>query len=213
MTREEMRMKRELQKAIKKTFLRPISKRHGYKTTDGMVYCVHDDWLYTIFVTYPENSLRIEIRVKPLIIDEIFWEVFEMKEAASKMPFSFHVNAAFVPWSLSLEKWQVPLASVEQAEPVLEKTFSDIDEKIARYRKQITSLSDFQELERRDEPVNHLNCILCDIAMGSYDHALAETEEELANGHSGRFGSADGRDIYDYAKQYCINKLKTHRPD
>ena len=104
MTREEIRMRRELQKAIEKEHLRPISKSHGYKMIAGIPYIVHNDWLYTILVSNSHNSIRIVIEVKPVIIDEVFWTVFEMKEEASKKPFSFHVNAAFAPRSFWLEE-------------------------------------------------------------------------------------------------------------
>lgn len=208
MTREEMRMKRELQKAIEKDFLKPICKSHGYKMIGGVPYCVHDDWLYTIFVSNSHDSIHIVIDVKPVIIDEVFWTVFEMKEEAGKKPFSFHVNAAFVPWSFRLEDWRIPIAGLEEAEPILEKAFSEIDEKIALYCKQLITILDFKELVQSHNPVNHLNCMLCDIAVGNFESALLKAEEELSSKHSGGFASVKGGDIYEYVKRYCINKLQ-----
>ncbi|MDE5804208.1 MAG: hypothetical protein K2I22_14995 [Lachnospiraceae bacterium] len=207
MTREEMRMKRELKKAIEKDFLKPISKSHGYKIIGGTSYCVRDNWLYTISASNSYNAVRMIICVKPVVIDEIFWTVFEMKEEASKKPFSFHVNAAFVPWSFWLEEWRIPITAVEETELVLEQAFTDTDEKIAAYCKQIRTIQDFKELVQSHEPVNHLNCILCDIALGNIEGALAKTEEELSNKHSGGFASTQGGDIYKYIQRYCKSQL------
>ena len=109
----------------------------------GIPYIVHNDWLYTILVSNSHNSIRIVIEVKPVIIDEVFWTVFEMKEEASKKPFSFHVNAAFAPRSFWLEEWKIPVMEIEEADTVLEKAFVEIDEKIAGYCEQIKTIQDF----------------------------------------------------------------------
>lgn len=211
MTREEMRMRRELQKAIEKEHLRPISKSHGYKMIAGIPYIVHNDWLYTILVSNSHNSIRIVIEVKPVIIDEVFWTVFEMKEEASKKPFSFHVNAAFAPRSFWLEEWKIPVMEIEEADTVLEKAFVEIDEKIAGYCEQLKTIQDFKELVQSHEPVNYLNCILCDIAEGNFESALTKVEEELSNNHSGGFASPKDGDIYDYVKRYCNIQLFNER--
>lgn len=207
MTREEMKRKRELGRAIEKEFLKPISKNHGYKIIGGIPYCVHDNWLYTIYVSNAHDWIQMVINVKPVVIDEVFWEVFEMKEEAKKKPFSFHVNAAFVPYSFWLEDWKIPIAETEQAENVLKQAFTDADEKIAAYCERIKTIQDYKELEQNHEPVNHLNCILCDIAMGDYESALQKTQEELSHNHSGRFASTEGGDIYEYVQRYCKKKI------
>lgn len=207
MARENVQMKRELKRLIEKVYLRPISKNHGYKMIGGIPYIVHNDWLYTILLSNTHNSIHIVIEVKPVIIDEVFWTVFEMKEEVSKKPLSFHVNAAFAPWSFRLEEWNTPVTAIEEIEPVLEKTFVDIDEKIAVYCEQIKTIQDFKELIQNHEPVNYLNCILCDIAEGNFESALTKVEEELSNKHSGGFAHTQNGDIYEYVKKYCKNQL------
>ena len=64
-------------------------------------------------------------------------------EEASKKPFSFHVNAAFAPWSFLLEEWKIPVMAIEEVETILEKAFVEIDEKIAVYCEQIKTIKDF----------------------------------------------------------------------
>lgn len=207
MTREEMKILRELKKAVEKDFLKPVSKRHGYKIISGIPYQVRGEWLYTIFISTLLNEIRIVIDVKPIALDNVFWEVFEMKEEAEKHPFSFHVNAFFVPYSFWLEEWRKPIATAEQAEAVLELAFTEADEKIAAYCEEIKSISDFKKLVQNHEPVNHLNCMLCDIVMGDYRSAMAKAEEELASHHHGGFASVKGGDIYEYVQRYCAKRL------
>lgn len=207
MARENVQMKRELKRLIEKVYLKPISKNHGYKMIGGIPYIVHNDWLYTILLSNTHNSIHIVIEVKPVIIDEVFWTVFEMKEEVSKKPLSFHVNAAFAPWSFRLEEWNIPVTAIEEIESVLEKTFVDIDEKIAVYCEQIKTIQDFKELIQNHEPVNYLNCILCDIAEGNFESALTKVEEELSNKHSGGFARTQNGDIYEYVRKYCKNQL------
>lgn len=207
MTREEMRRRRELEKAVQKEFLRPISKKYGYKIIGGTPYCVHNDWLYTIYVSNSHDRIRMVINVKPIAIDEVFWEVFEMKEEAGKKPFSFHVNAAFVPYSFWLEDWNIPVTAVEETEAALEQAFTDANKKIAGYCERIKTIQDFKELVQNHEPVNHLNCILCDIVSEDFESALAKTEEELSQKHSGGFASLRGGDIYKYVQRYCKSRL------
>ncbi|MCM1539682.1 MAG: hypothetical protein NC121_00265 [Blautia sp.] len=207
MTQEELRIKRELKKAIEKDFLKPLSKKYGYKIIGGTPYCVHDGWLYTLFVSNTHDHIRMKIDVKPIALDEAFWEVFEMKEEAHKKPFSFHVNAAFVPYGFRLEEWKIPIAAVEEAESVLEQAFAGANEKIAGYCGQLQTIEDFKALVQGHEPVNHLNIILCDIVSGDLESALARTEEELSHKHSGGFASVKGGDIYEYVRRYCRERL------
>ena len=96
---------------------------------------------------------------------------------------------------------------IEEADTVLEKAFVEIDEKIAVYCEQIKTIQDFKELVQSHEPVNYLNCILCDIAEGNFESALTKVEEELSNNHSGGFASPQDGDIYDYVKRYCNNQI------
>lgn len=207
MTREEIRIKRELTKEIEKKLLKPVSKRHGYKNISGIPYRVCDEFLYTIYISTMHNEIRLVINVKPLVIDNIFWEAFDMKEEAEKQPFSFHVIAAFVPHSHWLEDWRLPISSVEQAEAVLEQAFTETDSKIAMYCEQIKTIQDFKKLLQGSEHINQLNCILCDIAIGDYKEALAKTKGELSKGHRGGFASIEGGDIYEYVQRYCESHL------
>lgn len=207
MTREEMRIKREIKKTIEKDFLKPISKKNGYKIISGVAYVVYGDWIYTINVFNTHEWIMMTINVKPIAIDNLFWKIFEIYEDASKRPFSFHVNAAFIPYSLQLEEWKVPVATSEQVESVLDQAFIDANNKISMYCEKIKTIQDFKELVLNEEHINYLNCILCDIVLRDYKSALNTTEEELSKNHSGGFVSIQGGDIYEYVIRYCKKQM------
>lgn len=106
-----------------------------------------------------------------------------------------------------IEEWRIPITTAEQAESVLKQAFTDANDKIAVYYEQIKTIQDFKELVQSHEPVNNLNCILCDIALGNYERALDKATEELSNKHSGGFSSIKGGDIYEYVQRYCKKQL------
>lgn len=77
MTRENQRVVRELRKALNKT-CREIGKRRGRKT-----------------IFDRERAVKVNLRCKPLAVNEMYWDVFQMAEEAAKQPLSFHAAGAF----------------------------------------------------------------------------------------------------------------------
>ncbi len=77
MTREDQRVAQELKKALNKT-CREIGKRRGRKT-----------------IFDRERAVKVNLRCKPLAVNEMYWDVFQMAEEAAKQPFSFYVAGAF----------------------------------------------------------------------------------------------------------------------
>ncbi len=207
MTREEMRIQREIKQALEKKHLKPICKSRGFKVISGCPYRVVEGLLYTLYVSNNNENIIMQLYVKPLIIDDLFWEIFNMKEEAAKQPFSFHVVAAFVPYSLSLERFQLPINSAEETEEVLNKAFDRIEEFISEYSVKLKTVSDYKNLLSEQKVVNHLNCMLCDIAEGDYKSALDRAEERIAAKDMGNFLSVNGGGIYEYVCRYCKEKL------
>ena len=209
MTREEMKIRREMKQIVEKQYLKPVSKRHGYKFVSGFPYIVHDGWLYILYVTTLLREIHMQIEVKPVVLDEVFWTVFDMKTEAEAKPFSFHVTAAFAPYTLYLEEWTLPLETAEQAEAVVDRALTQADAKIGTYCKQIQTLQQFREMTLSREHANLLNGMLCDIALEDYASALQAAEAETALHHSGGFSDLRHGDIYEYVKRYCKEQLHT----
>lgn len=209
MTREEIKIRSEMKKIVEKQYLKPVSKRHGYQFVSGKPYLVHDGWIYILYVMTQFRAIDIQLEVKPAVLDEIFWDVFDMKEEAASKPFSFHVTATFAPFSIYLEDWSLPLETAEQAEAVLELAFTQASAKIDTYYKQLRTLQQFRMLSLNRERPNLLNGMLCDIAQGDYASALQTAESEIEQRHTGGFVDLQCGNIYQYAKRYCMERLHT----
>ncbi len=207
MTREQMRLQKEYKLLVEKQLFKQTAKQFGFKTISGSAYRKEGDWLYIADMIARYDSLLVKIEVKPLLLDELFWEIFEMKAEVAKKPLSFHVNACFVPYSLTFREWIIPFTGIEHTAEVLEQAFTECQSVIAQGLESIQNLSDYRELLMQKDHVNMLNVMLCDIAEGQYAQALAEAEQELAAGHSGGFVTVEKGDIYEYIVRYCRERL------
>lgn len=97
MTRQEQKAVKELSAMISKN-TKVIAREHGFKVVSDCAYKVLGDFLYEVFLSAPPvrcgTAIRAVVSVKPCVIDNVFWDVYEMGEVARKKPFSFHITAA-----------------------------------------------------------------------------------------------------------------------
>lgn len=207
MTREQMRLQKEYKTLVEKQLLKPTAKQFNFKTISGFAYRKEGDWLYIVNMIARYDSLVVRISVKSILLDELFWEIFEMQAEVSKKPLSFHVNAAFVPYSLTFKELTIPFTGIEHTSEVLEQAFIECQSVVAQGVENIQSISDYRELLLQRDRVNMLNVILCDVAEGHYAQALTKTEQELGVNHSGGFVTMEKGDIYEYIERYCRKRL------
>lgn len=211
MTREEQRFVREMKKAIEKG-ARPNCKKFGYKKIADFIYKVVNEYLYVLIITVPPIGLGKQIGIKlwckPIAIDDMFWDAFEMAEEAKTQPFSFHVQGAFTPYFHTLKEWHVEISSTSEVDSVYEKIFLRADELLEKYEKSLQTINDFkQELLDTNSPLK-LNIILCEMCEGNYKEALECVNEALKNHESGGFAAGeDCEDIYEYVKRYCEARI------
>ena len=104
MKREAAKILREKEKSLEKA-IKLIAKKRGYKSVMGFPYKIVDGFLYEALISTSVKDkdkpdlfpkLYIYIQSKPLLLDLIFWKVFDMYEEASKQPESFHIKGAFI---------------------------------------------------------------------------------------------------------------------
>lgn len=214
MTREEQKAVRELKNSIKK-MLRPICKSFKYKTASGWAYKVINDYIYILYIdAYPISLGRYistKISVKPALIDNIFWEVYEMADIAKGQSFSFHIAAAHAPYPLEIEKFETPVATLEDVTLAIEEILRKADDILEQYSKRFLTISSFKsEIYNRKDPISRLNTALCNIAEENYQEALSIAQEELDKGGAGLFARIDENgvtDIYSYVKKYCEERM------
>ncbi len=212
MTREEEKIIRAqeklLEKAIEKA-CREIGKRRGWKTARGHQYRVRNNLLDVLMVMpalFDSHALKADFYCKPPVLDEMYWEVFHMAEAAAEQPFSFHVWGAFTARGLRLPSWQERLSGPEGVESAVEAVF-DRAEVLAAENVYPDPAAFRARLEAEERP-QILGVILCLLCEENYPRAMELIEENLAQGETGGFSREGGRrSILEDARDYCAARL------
>ena len=214
MTHKEQQAVRELKKTVAKT-LKSLVKEFGYKLLSGWIYKVVNDYLYLVSIdVYPASLgkyISTKISVKPLIIDNIFWEVYEMDDLGTTS-INPHISASEGPYPLTIKEYNTPVESPDEVNYALVRIFEEADSIINEYNKHFTDISSFKsELEGREDEHSVLGIILCYIAEGNYKEALSITKEEIKKGNLGSFAKYDENGvtgINEYLEKYLMAKLR-----
>ena len=215
MTHKEQQAVRELKKTVAKT-LKSLVKEFGYKLLSGWIYKVVNDYLYLVNIdVYPASLgkyISTKISVKPLIIDNIFWEVYEMDDLVKITSINPHISASEGPYPLIIKEYNTPAGPTDEVDYALIRVFEEADSIINEYNKRFTDISSFKsELEGREDEHSVLGIILCDIAEGNYKDALSITKEEIKKGNIGSFAKYDENGvtgINEYLEKYLMAKLR-----
>ena len=215
MTHKEQQAVRELKKTVAKT-LKSLVKEFGYKLLSGWIYKVVNDYLYLVNIdVYPVSLgkyISTKISVKPLIIDNIFWEVYEMDDLVKITSINPHISASEGPYPLIIKEYNTPAGPTDEVDYALIRVFEEADSIINEYNKRFTDISSFKsELEGREDEHSVLGIILCDIAEGNYKEALSITKEEIKKGNIGSFAKYDENGvtgINEYLEKYLMAKLR-----
>lgn len=215
MTHKEQQAVRELKKTVAKT-LKSLVKEFGYKLLSGWIYKVVNDYLYLVNIdVYPVSLgkyISTKISVKTLIIDNIFWEVYEMDDLVKITSINPHISASEGPYPLIIKEYNTPAGPTDEVDYALIRVFEEADSIINEYNKRFTDISSFKsELEGREDEHSVLGIILCDIAEGNYKDALSITKEEIKKGNIGSFAKYDENGvtgINEYLEKYLMAKLR-----
>ena len=210
MTREEQRYLRELKKPFE-TACRSVGKRRGWKSISGIQYQVRNGMLYELFpdLSWADRgkALKAWLCCKPVVLDEMYWDVFHMREEAAKMPFSFHVNGAFTAPVYTLDRWKTPLPGPEILKEAVDALLDQAEALVEEHP--FPTLADFRRAVET-EPANSgrtLNIVLCLLCEGAYEEAAREISAALARGEAGGFLRMDGNQaILEDARDWCAER-------
>ncbi len=199
MTREEQKRLKELKKELtiaEKT----LSKDLGFKRSHDFTFCFIGEFAYWVSVNVNNDgsALLANISVKSTLLDNLFWNVFEIPENHNQ-PKSFHIYGAFVsPFFCLTNQYNVSLEN--GVEIAYTNILSQANQTIKQYGTTLKTITDFQNLIK-DEPYQKLNFVLCEIYLGNKENAEKLIQEAVDNDDHGGF-SCEGRSIYEYAKAY-----------
>ena len=153
-------------------------------------------------------DLGAKFRIKPLFVDDLFWEVFGM-ESNKNAPFSLRVNGAFSFRPTLAEFHRERLNSLE-----LEKQVTVIIRRLLEFSKEIVnsfkSFDDFYNYATKKSNIGlfdpKLYLMINNIKDGNFYKALKLAQEELNQGRSGDFEN-EGKNIYEWVVEYCKERL------
>ena len=209
---------KQLKKELKKV-QRNAAKKLQLKSRDWAYFNKVGDYLvsYMIDIKFPDNQFSITIQpsIKPYIIDDIFWEVFDMM-SNSQEPMSLRAVGAFTVDSLSLpyrmvkEDWTMEGLDLEKVESKVFEVLSEVHEEVVKLINSFPTFEDFYAYTVKNGPslVGYdLIGMLLMIHREQYAEALQKAEGLIAKRKFGDFQNK-GKWINEYIVDYCKEKLK-----
>lgn len=210
---------KQLEKELKQA-VRNAAKRLKFKSRSKNVFDKVGDYFvhYMIDINFPDNKFRLIIRpyIKPYIIDDIFWEVFDMA-SNSQAPMSLRAVGAFtvdtfsLPTKIAEENWTTEDLNLEKVETKVFEVLSETHEEVLKL---ISSFSDFEDfytyvVENAPIPAHYdLLGMLLMIHREQYQEALQMAEGLIAKRDFGDFQNKS-KWINEYIVDYCKEKIKS----
>ena len=210
----DKQLKKELNQSV-----RVAAKRLKLKSRSERFFDKVGDYLvkYMIDIKFPDNQFSITIQpsIKPYIIDDIFWEVFDMA-SNSHEPMSlravgaFTVDSVSLPFKIVKEDWTMEDLDLEKIESKVFEVLSEVHEEVLKLINSFSSFEDFYAYAVENGPslVGYdLIGMLLMIHREQYADALQMAEDLIANRKFGGFQNK-GKWINEYIVEYCKERLE-----
>ncbi|WP_276352564.1 hypothetical protein [Cohnella caldifontis] len=206
-------------KALKQVAIKHLDnhiKSYGFKMKSGFLYKRQGDFFFSmpVSVRYNNNengySLSGSALVKPYDLDDLFWDIFEIP-GNKKQPDSLRANGAYVAPSISIDSISLKV-DLENLAHSCNELLSNFEKIINKFLMDVTDIQSYFQYVKRTLEYNdeELLFLLLEIQVCNYEGALRMLETEMSLGNSGGF-RADDKDIYEYARDYCLEKLNEQK--
>ena len=133
-----------------------------------------------------------------------------MEEIARKQSFSFHVTAAFAPYSHNILEQRFAIGNAEETGAVLDEIFGLMDQYILEHHRQCNTIAGFKaEILQKDTSSSRMNVVLCEIVEGNFQEAARLTKKAMEKDDRGLFNQIINdriMGIYDYVLEFCEGK-------
>lgn len=206
MTREQQKKLKELNKSLS-SIIKSNVKSYGIKKKDYMVWGIKNELYFSLLVDLRERDGHCyccsEELVKPLWLDDLFWDIMDMPENKSE-PLSLRCVGAFALHGMQVYEGEQELMqwSVEELEQCV---ISDMEHFVNTMnhsdRETYDSIFDVSAYQ------GELQEILCFIHNQDYQKAL-ERIQSMEDG-----GQFQNKGIWfrEYAKKYCKKHISSGR--
>ena len=216
MNRQEREEAKNIEQNMK-IALKSASKNLKWKYKDSVIFKVQEGLFFECMISYNRLSKDFSARLafKPVALDNLFWEVFDMPENMDQ-PLSFRTFGAFTVTPFKVQEWKEEvIGSLEQmCRLIIEKCQNCIStilldvKDISTYVDYLTKSFNEYKIKHTESILNiNLELILSNILLGNIKNALSLITERLQSGDTGKFVDCRNntlKGIYEYAKEYCI---------
>ena len=209
----DKQLKKELNQCV-----RVAAKRLKLKSRSERFFDKVGDYLvkYMIDIKFPDNQFSITIQpsIKPYIIDDIFWEVFDMPSNSQETMSlravgAFTVDSLSLPYKMFKEEWSMEDLDLEKVESKVFEVLSEVHEEVLKLINSFPTFEDFYAYAVENGPslVGYdLIGMLLMIHREQYAEALQMAEDLIAKREFGSFQNKD-KWINEYIVDYCKERL------
>jgi len=188
--------------------IKGIAKTKGWKFKGWFAYKAVKDIFYeaNFYTSGIDNSISGSLEFKPLIIDNVFWEIVNLEDN-KKNPLSFRGNGAFVISSKDVFDFNQNVIA-DNLNNDISILFDKINIEVDKIQSVITDLDKFEKYinqhpSKRSEWFDSDLLIMTSIVQKNYDKAISLVEYAKKERGMCSWGFGD-KDFYDLAIEYCL---------
>lgn len=209
MKKEEREEFKQIDKTVTQT-MKQIAKRLACKTISFCIFERIEDYFavanFFTSVVGGKTILTFRMLIKPYNYDDIFWEVFDIKDN-SKQPDSLRAIGAFTAPSVQLKENKYVLSDVSSIESICIEVMNEFKNESRDFINKILleyENFDLFVLEQSSKLNDSLLEMIANISLQRYEAAERIAQAELNKGIGGRFASGE-YNINEYIVMYCKN--------
>jgi hypothetical protein len=180
-------------------YIRNNAESHGYNASQyqGKLSKIVNNFEYKLSIDV-NYAIYINIKYKPIILDKIYIEIFDMLGENVDKSLSFYLNRANGAIPVEIER--LALDGNESMETIFLKTINYSNKIIEEHSAKINDIETFYESILKDDS-QYLNVILTDILNNNYEKALIKINKCITENKSGGFRSKNGELIIEWVKK------------
>ena len=213
MTRAESKARDAFEKT-EKVYRKQVSKKYGWKQSDYINWKIVSGYYFCLYHCTLENAF---IEVKPLFVDDLWWEIFEMSEN-QLAPKSLRGLGAFAITGVKLKEYLVfdstKISISDYTEVEIDKTWDDmfkiIEQDIAFFLVENPVPDSFSPSDGQKYGwVSPLYTLMMDIHSGNLNKALERIDYFKSHGKNGGSSGYIGPkgDAFEYITEWCTKRL------
>jgi hypothetical protein len=189
-------------------FIKSSAKENKYKAVSNSLYKrINDFFVHSVyFITNGENCLKLVVwnYIKTYQSDNLFWEIFDMKDNIKQRD-SLRANGAYTMPSFKISEHSfdiVESTDLEEASGIIAKFILEEHNKFLESIYEDNKTFNQYLLNQKSYLREELIKMLANVELNDFSEARRMAQEEITKGNRGGFQN-NNEDIYQYILKYC----------